>query len=370
MAQAGDVMSSLSLGQEVRVVRPAADSDGELLQIEVTQEPGPLVPPHVHPAQEERFEVVEGAIQLRIGRRRIRVSAGETARVPAGSAHSLSACDGCPARLRNEFRPALRTEDCFAATFALDGRAIGALDRIRELARIAQRYPQEFLFYVPLVPWRIQHRALIRLIPPGGGPDGVADARAGEAPATGGAPEPEAAGGVPASRSLGIYMNDQLAAGVAWREVARRTARENRGTPGGEELAEVADAIAEDVERFAEIMTRLEIPRSRLKPALAMAAERAGRLKLNGRLAGYSPLSRFLELDVLAMGIEGKKILWVNLAHLAHLRERLPDVDFDALMARAQEQRDRLEPFRAQAGAATLGAGWPAPAPAAVPGDG
>jgi hypothetical protein len=35
-----------------------------------------------------------------------------------------------------------------------------------------------------------------------------------------------------------------------------------------------------------------------------------GRVKLNGQLATYSPFSRFIELDFLAMGIEGKKLLW------------------------------------------------------------
>jgi hypothetical protein len=85
-----------------------------------------------------------------------------------------------------------------------------------------------------------------------------------------------------------------------------------------------------------------------------MAAERVGRLKPNGRIRGYSPLSRFVELDFLAMGIDGKKLLWSTLRDLAGLAERLPDVDFDALIARAQAQRDAVEPFRSSAGADAL----------------
>lgn len=159
-----------------------------------------------------------------------------------------------------------------------------------------------------------------------------------------------------AQRLLGIYLNDQLAAGVLWREIARRSARSNRGTETGAALERVAAAIAEDVATFEAIMGRLGVRRSRVKPALAVAAETVGRLKPNGRLRSYSPLSRFVELDVLAMGIEGKKILWANLRDGAGLAQRLPDVDFDALVERARRQRDELEPHRLHAARVAFGA--------------
>jgi hypothetical protein len=149
---------------------------------------------------------------------------------------------------------------------------------------------------------------------------------------------------------LGIYLNDQLALGVGWRELARRAAGANRGTPLGGALAEVARQIAEDVATFEQIMERLDVPKSRAKVAGAVVAERFGRLKLNGSLTSYSPLSRFAELEFLVMGITGKIQLWQTLRDLAGLGERLPDVDFDALVARAEAQRQLLEPFRREAG--------------------
>jgi hypothetical protein len=159
------------------------------------------------------------------------------------------------------------------------------------------------------------------------------------------------------SRFLRIYMNDQLALGILWREVARRAQRRNEGTDVGAALARVADGIAEDVETFETIMRRLGLSTNRVKTTGAVAAERVGRLKLNGRLRGYSPLSRFAELDFLAMGIDGKRLLWSNLRDLAGLGARLPDVDFDDLIARAERQRAELEPFRARAGRDALGGG-------------
>jgi hypothetical protein len=154
---------------------------------------------------------------------------------------------------------------------------------------------------------------------------------------------------------LRIYMNDQLALGVGWRELARRAARENRGTQLGAALADVATQIREDVETFEELMRRLGFARDRLKIGAAIATERLGRLKPNGQLRGYSPLSRFVELDLLVMGIEGKVTLWGNLRDLAGLGERLPDVDFDRLVERARAQRALLEPFHATAGHEALG---------------
>lgn len=149
-------------------------------------------------------------------------------------------------------------------------------------------------------------------------------------------------------------MDDQLAAGVLWREVARRAERENEGTELGEVLARVAAAISEDVALFQRIMDDLGMRSSRVKPRLAIAAERLGRMKLNGRLLGYSPLSRFAELDFLAMGIEGKEILWANLRDLTDVGARVPDVDFDQLIERAAWQRAQLEPFRKRAGRLAL----------------
>ena len=149
---------------------------------------------------------------------------------------------------------------------------------------------------------------------------------------------------------LAIYLRDQLALGVAWRELARRAQRHNRGTPLGAALDRVAAGIAEDVETFETIMRELGVRTNPVKNGLAVVAERVGRLKLNGRVRSFSPLSRFEELEFLTMGIAAKKQLWTTLRDLAGLESRLPAVSFDDLIARAEKQRAELEPFRVRAG--------------------
>jgi hypothetical protein len=150
-------------------------------------------------------------------------------------------------------------------------------------------------------------------------------------------------------RLLRIYMTDQLALGVLWREIARRARNSSNGTPEGAALERVATEIGEDVALFEQMMRRLGFSTRSPKSVMAVVAERIGRLKPNGRIVRRSPLSRFEELDVLVMGIDGKVVLWQNLRDGAGLGERLPDIDFGGLIERARSQRAALEPFHAQA---------------------
>lgn len=149
---------------------------------------------------------------------------------------------------------------------------------------------------------------------------------------------------------LRIYLRDQLAMSIGWRELARRTARNNKGTDTGAAIDRAANAIAADVRTLGEVMRRLRIAPDPVKNTAIVAAERLGRFKPNGRLRGYSPLSRFEELELLTIGIDAKRQMWATLRDLAGLGTRIPDIDFDGLVARAAEQRADLEPHREAAG--------------------
>ena len=72
---------------------------------------GGLPPEHLHPRQDERFEVLEGAIRTIIAGAERRYEAGESFEVPAGTPHQMGAEE--PARVRWEVRPALRTAEFF-----------------------------------------------------------------------------------------------------------------------------------------------------------------------------------------------------------------------------------------------------------------
>src|ERR1700761_5614190 len=122
---------------------------------------------------------------------------------------------------------------------------------------------------------------------------------------------------------LGIYLNDHLAGATVGRELSRRAATSNHGTAYEPVLSQIAREIDEDRRSLLAIMAALRVRVDRLKTAAAWGGEKLGRLKLNGQLRGYSPLSRVVELEGLALGVHGKRLLWIPLAELAGDRPAL-----------------------------------------------
>ena len=61
---------------------------------------------------------------------------------------------------------------------------------------------------------------------------------------------------------------------------------------------------------------------------------------------GSEKAARLEEVEVLSLGIEGKRLLWAALAQLSSTDARLSGFPFPELKQRAKSQRDRLERFR------------------------
>jgi quercetin dioxygenase-like cupin family protein len=136
-----------------------ASASGDVLRSETVVQPGggggPL---HRHRFQEERFEVLEGEIIGHLGRRRLRVRAGETFFVPPDAPHTFTVDADEPARFVTEFRPGLRLAEFFTQLFWLaDHGQIDASGRIPPLqaAVLARAFPREF-FYLPRIPAPLQ----------------------------------------------------------------------------------------------------------------------------------------------------------------------------------------------------------------------
>jgi hypothetical protein len=147
---------------------------------------------------------------------------------------------------------------------------------------------------------------------------------------------------------LSTYLNDHLAGSTVGVELSRRAAKNNEGTELGKFLEGLAAEIGEDRETLHSIMDRLDVKKDRVKVAAGWTGEKAGRLKPNNRLFSYSPLSRLIELEGLALGVEGKRSLWQVLAELTE--PRLAEFDFEQLIERARSQRDELQQRRLAAG--------------------
>jgi hypothetical protein len=152
-------------------------------------------------------------------------------------------------------------------------------------------------------------------------------------------------------RLLAIYLNDHLAGSTVGVELARRVEAANRPTDFGPPLSELANEIDEDRETLRLVMRRLGVSEDRPKQIGAWAGEKLGRLKLNGRLRGYSPLSRVVEIEGLLLGVEGKRALWRSLERSIPDDPRIAGFDWNALAERAEGQDLRLEELRLRAAA-------------------
>ncbi len=120
MAFSGQILDNPVSGERFTFVKTAADTDGELLVVDLELSPDGHVPgAHVHPLQEERFEVVEGTMKFRKGFRTVTARAGDKVVVPRGTVHRFKNAGRSPAQVRVEVRPALRMEELFEAAVAL-----------------------------------------------------------------------------------------------------------------------------------------------------------------------------------------------------------------------------------------------------------
>ena len=95
-------------------------STPDMLEVEAEYGPSGSPPPkHLHPEQDEHFEVLAGELRARVDGEERTLKAGDTLDVPRRTPHQMWNPGGEPARVRWQTRPAGRTEQWFRALDAL-----------------------------------------------------------------------------------------------------------------------------------------------------------------------------------------------------------------------------------------------------------
>ena len=130
----------------------------------------------------------------------------------------------------------------------------------------------------------------------------------------------------------------------AWNSFAAPPAR-TRDRSSGAFLDGLVGEIEEDRDTLLAVIGELGVKPDQLKVAAGWTAEKLGRLKPNGQLLGYSPLSPLVELEGLLIGIQGKLAMWQALAEVAE-QVGLERARFEALSARAERQQTEVESHR------------------------
>jgi hypothetical protein len=157
-----------------------------------------------------------------------------------------------------------------------------------------------------------------------------------------------------ADKSLDVYLNDHMAGARFGSDLARRLSRRMDGTT----MIALAAEIEEDRQTLQRVLDRLGTSRNAIKEAGTWVAEKVSRIKLSGLSAGNREFGLFMALEMLSLGIEGKRSLWVALTDVADRYPQLREFDLIALRERAAAQRQVVEAERvAAARRAFAGAG-------------
>ncbi|MDQ2631282.1 MAG: cupin domain-containing protein [Actinomycetota bacterium] len=126
-------------------------ADADELDVLVTYLHGDPPPKHFHPAQDERFEVLEGTVRVELEGETRNLQTGDSLEIPRGAVHRLwNPADDEPAQAVWRTTPAGRTEQWFRALDALhrEGRTgrngepgllayAGLLTEYRDVFRLA-----------------------------------------------------------------------------------------------------------------------------------------------------------------------------------------------------------------------------------------
>jgi hypothetical protein len=148
------------------------------------------------------------------------------------------------------------------------------------------------------------------------------------------------------TNALKTYLNDHLAGSAHAISLTEFIRDRNLGTSLGQFASDLLREITEDRNVLMEIAKSVGAAPSTVKQAVGWIGEKATRIKLGA--ASSREFGTMEALELLELGIHGKWAMWRALASLADSDSRLRGRDYDALLRRAERQRDSVESQRLQ----------------------
>jgi mannose-6-phosphate isomerase-like protein (cupin superfamily) len=147
MAQIGEHLENPITGEKLTFVETAASTGGARVVVDLELDAGGKVPGvHIHPKQEEKFEVLEGTMKFRYGMKKVVAEAGETVVVPPGKVHDFRNAGTTRAHVRVTITPALQMEEMFETNVALaqEGKTLkSGMPKPLELALFVRKFEDE-----------------------------------------------------------------------------------------------------------------------------------------------------------------------------------------------------------------------------------
>jgi mannose-6-phosphate isomerase-like protein (cupin superfamily) len=159
MIRQGDEITNARTGQVMIFLKTSTETIGELLQIECFS-PASLErePEHIHPFQENSFEIISGSCIFHIDGKEQVIGPGQSITIPAKVPHHFWNAGDTVAHYIQEFRPALKIDRFFETFFALarDGKLNKkGIPNFFHVSVIGLAYKDEIRLTNP--PWALQN---------------------------------------------------------------------------------------------------------------------------------------------------------------------------------------------------------------------
>ncbi|HMG67253.1 MAG TPA: cupin domain-containing protein [Chitinophagaceae bacterium] len=159
MIKQGDIITNSRTGQTMRFLKTGAETKGELLQIDCISPPTSVKEPeHIHPFQENKFEIISGNCNFSIDGNEHIAKPGEVVSIPPNVRHHFWNAGDTDVHYIQEFRPALKIMNFFETLFALarDGKLNEkGIPNLFHMSIILLAYKNEIRVTKP--PWSVQN---------------------------------------------------------------------------------------------------------------------------------------------------------------------------------------------------------------------
>lgn len=153
---------------------------------------------------------------------------------------------------------------------------------------------------------------------------------------------------------LSVYLHDHRAGAAAAVELLNHLEKVHAGTPIAPFAAALRTEIEADVRELERVMSLAGISPSLTRNAAAWLTAKIAELKVRIDDPTDGALRLLESLEALALGIDGKRALWMVLAAVTDQMPAWSGVDYARLTRRAETQRAAVELQRVSAARAAL----------------
>jgi len=133
LLQPGQGRKLIIIGQEITIKLSSTETGGDYFLFESVTPPAGRVPLHAHSREDEILELIEGELEISLGGKTFKSTAGAIAFFPRNVAHGFSNPGTTPARARFLVSPGANFEKFFEELAALPANQPPDMPRIMEI---------------------------------------------------------------------------------------------------------------------------------------------------------------------------------------------------------------------------------------------